>query len=234
MEQNRCWAHDETTARQRLLEAAADLFNRKGYAAASVAEIVTLAGVTKPVLYYYFRNKEGIFLEMMREGGDRFLGILEAYGRAGGGDVRGAILRFCDEILVFLMEHIRFVRVMHGIYYGPPQGAPHVDFDRFHDGFHACLGALVREGIARGEFQGGDPEAMTLAVAGAMSVSLESHLCHPERAVGRQGLAAVLQAIFKGFLPRGGRGSTRGARPRGPQAGGPSGPDDHPEEAQRC
>ena len=53
-------------ARQRLLDAAAELFNGKGYAATTVREIVKAAGVTKPVLYYYFKNKEGIFLELMR------------------------------------------------------------------------------------------------------------------------------------------------------------------------
>ena len=53
-------------ARQRLLNSAAELFNSKGYAATTVREIVKAAGVTKPVLYYYFRNKEGIFLELMR------------------------------------------------------------------------------------------------------------------------------------------------------------------------
>jgi len=31
-----------------------------------VREIVAAAGVTKPVLYYYFRNKEGIYLELMQ------------------------------------------------------------------------------------------------------------------------------------------------------------------------
>ena len=53
--------------RQRLLEGAAELFTQKGYAATTVREIVAAAGVTKPVLYYYFRNKEGIYLELMRE-----------------------------------------------------------------------------------------------------------------------------------------------------------------------
>jgi AcrR family transcriptional regulator len=31
----------------------------------SVREIVALAGVTKPVLYYYFRNKEDIYLALI-------------------------------------------------------------------------------------------------------------------------------------------------------------------------
>ncbi|MCE1227092.1 MAG: TetR/AcrR family transcriptional regulator, partial [Geobacteraceae bacterium] len=47
--------------RQRLLDAALQLFSTKGYAATSVRELVEAAGVTKPVLYYYFKNKEGLY-----------------------------------------------------------------------------------------------------------------------------------------------------------------------------
>ena len=53
-------------ARDRLLAAAAEFFSRKGYSATTTREIVASAGVTKPVLYYYFQNKEGIYLELMR------------------------------------------------------------------------------------------------------------------------------------------------------------------------
>ena len=44
-------------ARERLLSGATELFASKGYAATTVREIVERAGVTKPVLYYYFRSK---------------------------------------------------------------------------------------------------------------------------------------------------------------------------------
>jgi len=42
----------------RLLEGALSLFSKKGYEGASVREIIEEAGVTRPVLYYYFKNKE--------------------------------------------------------------------------------------------------------------------------------------------------------------------------------
>lgn len=60
-------------AQQRLLDAAMLLFSRKGYAATSVRELVEQAGVTKPVLYYYFRNKAGLYLALIQGGTGRFL-----------------------------------------------------------------------------------------------------------------------------------------------------------------
>jgi TetR/AcrR family transcriptional regulator len=43
-----------------ILQAALGLFARKGFEATSTREIVEAAGVTKPMLYYYFKSKEGL------------------------------------------------------------------------------------------------------------------------------------------------------------------------------
>ena len=64
-------------ARERLLSGATALFASKGYAATTVREIVERAGVTKPVLYYYFRSKEGIYLDLMREPFSEFAALVE-------------------------------------------------------------------------------------------------------------------------------------------------------------
>lgn len=65
---------DETSARQRrprgeprrlLIEAARDLFNRKGYASTSTREIAELAGVSEGLLYRNFRTKANVFREAM-------------------------------------------------------------------------------------------------------------------------------------------------------------------------
>ncbi len=123
---------ENESVRHRLLAAATDLFTQKGYAATTVREIVGAAGVTKPVLYYYFRNKEGIYLELMRE----------AFAQAGRTDRRhrqgigGARPRdFCASatgLTPSSRKMIKVARVMYAIYYGPHQGAPFFDFDAYH------------------------------------------------------------------------------------------------------
>ena len=47
--------------RERILQAAAALFAAQGYAATTMAQIVRALGVTKPFVYYYFRDKQEIF-----------------------------------------------------------------------------------------------------------------------------------------------------------------------------
>ncbi len=47
--------------RERILEAASALFATQGYASTTTAQIVQSLGVTKPFVYYYFRDKQEIF-----------------------------------------------------------------------------------------------------------------------------------------------------------------------------
>ncbi len=47
--------------RERILRAAEALFDAHGYANTTIEQIVQQLGVTKPFVYYYFRNKQEIF-----------------------------------------------------------------------------------------------------------------------------------------------------------------------------
>ena len=47
--------------KQRILEVAARMFAQKGFDAVSVREIAEAADITKPVIYYYFKNKQDVY-----------------------------------------------------------------------------------------------------------------------------------------------------------------------------
>jgi len=187
--------------RQRLLAAATDLFARKGYAATTVREIVDSARVTKPVLYYYFQNKEGIYLELMRQTFSN-VDYLVDFSRKEKGSTREKLLRFCDQAFSLFMQNIEAVRVMYAIYYGPHQGAPFFDFDAYHLKFQEAIRRVVEEGIRKGEFRKREAESMTWAILGAVNVVMEVQLGHPEMGLGREGLARVLNLIFRGISKR--------------------------------
>ncbi len=196
------------TARRRLLKSATELFTRKGYAGTTVREIVAAAGVTKPVLYYYFRSKEGIYLELMGEGFSRFDSLL--------GDVVAEresasrrLTRLCTQTFALFEEHIDVARVMYAIYYGPPQGAPFIDFDAYHRKFRDVVRGLVREGVRAGEFRKGNVDDMMWAIIGAVNVAMESRLCQPSDAIDRKGLERVLRIIYRGIAADGGTGKNR-------------------------
>jgi TetR/AcrR family transcriptional regulator len=186
------------SVRQRLLEGAAELFTRKGYAATTVREIVAAAGVTKPVLYYYFRNKEGIYLELMQEAFAKMDDLVAISLEEQGSPIQ-KLLSLCDRAYSLFMENIKAVRVMYAIYYGPHQGAPFFDFDAYHLKFLEAIRRLIEEGIRKGEFRKGNAEDMTWLILGAINVVMEAHLGHPEMGIGREGLTRVLKLIFRGI-----------------------------------
>jgi AcrR family transcriptional regulator len=53
--------------RNRLLEAAREVFGQRGYYGASLDEIAAEAGFSKGALYYNFGGKEGLFLALLEE-----------------------------------------------------------------------------------------------------------------------------------------------------------------------
>ncbi len=52
--------------KQQLLDAAAELFAAKGYAATRVEDICAAAGVAKGLFYWYFPTKQALFSELVR------------------------------------------------------------------------------------------------------------------------------------------------------------------------
>lgn len=184
--------------KEALLKAALELFTRKGYAATSVREIVAAAGVTKPVLYYYFKNKEGIYLALMEQLFSRLAPLMEASGLECGSR-RSLLLDKFDRAFGVIHENSDLFRLMHSIYYGPPQGAPFFDFDSYHARFHDLIARIVAQGIAAGEFRAGDPADISWALMGASQVAIEEQLFGGHARIDRAMLRRILNVIFEGI-----------------------------------
>jgi len=57
-------SHD---TKKRILQVAPRLFSERGYSQVSVREICELAEIGKPTLYYYFKDKQTLFLKLIEE-----------------------------------------------------------------------------------------------------------------------------------------------------------------------
>jgi AcrR family transcriptional regulator len=68
---------DKQETKNKVFMAAADLFATKGYYDVSVREICEAAGVTKPVLYYYFKDKEDLLESLVTEVHERSARLFE-------------------------------------------------------------------------------------------------------------------------------------------------------------
>jgi AcrR family transcriptional regulator len=68
---------------EQALLAAHGLFAERGYAAVTMDEVAAEVGVTKPLLYNYFGNKEQLYIACMKRSGDALVKmILETVGDA--------------------------------------------------------------------------------------------------------------------------------------------------------
>jgi len=64
---------EPASTRERILEAALDVFASKGYHDARLDDIVETAHISKGSIYFYFPNKERLFLALV----DQFADLIE-------------------------------------------------------------------------------------------------------------------------------------------------------------
>lgn len=188
----------ETGARERLLAAALTLFNEKGYAAASVREIVQAAGVTKPVLYYYFGSKEGIYLKLM-EGSYGSFEALAAKALALEGPVQDRIISFCSDLFNASLEKLPEVRFIYAMYFGPPQGAPQFDLEAYFTRLVTLVHQLVSSGVATGELAGGSVNDAARAIVAIFISSVNEQLSSRETKIDCEGMARLLRLVLRGM-----------------------------------
>lgn len=71
-------------SRERILEAATELFSTRGYAGAGVDKLAARSGIAKTAIYYHFGNKEGLLAAVLeRAAGQWIEGIEQAVRQAG-------------------------------------------------------------------------------------------------------------------------------------------------------
>ncbi|GFO53097.1 TetR family transcriptional regulator [Geomonas sp. Red276] len=191
-------AEPETGAKERLLNAALTLFNEKGYAASSVREIVEAAGVTKPVLYYYFGSKEGIYLELMESSYQMFQAIV-ARTVSLSGSTEERIIQFCGELFDISLQKLPLVRLMNAIHYGPPQGTPKFDLEVFSVAMMELLLQLIKEGIDSGELKTNNVEDVARTVMAIVSSTITEQLCSRDNKPDRATLVRMLRLLMSGM-----------------------------------
>ncbi len=186
--------------RERLLAAAVRQFAAKGYAGTSVRDILREAGVSAPVLYYHFGNKEGLFLALVREGA----GKLEAAAHAAltqPGDAATRIRGYCRAIAEVRREYANLTWIVEAILSGPQEAAPPFDFVRVFTDSLQRLENLVRDGVSSGELRPCDSRRAALACLGAVEMTARLRALEPTSVTAEGDLDGMLSLILDGLAP---------------------------------
>ncbi len=155
----------DSSTKTKVMDAALHVFAEKGYAAASVRDIAAVAGVTKPMVYYHFGSKAGLYQALL----DQCLDIsLQALKEASQGPtVREQLVRFIRTMLTLAQSNPDRIRVVVQTYSVAPGQIPEeIQFrDRLLARFDWLKG-IVQGGIDAGEFKHKSADLMALAIMG--------------------------------------------------------------------
>ncbi|WP_454295860.1 ScbR family autoregulator-binding transcription factor [Salana multivorans] len=160
--------------RRAVVEAAASVFVRKGYAAASIADIAEEAGVTKGALYFHFASKELLAAAVMEVQQEANRDLQE---RLAGGDLAAVavLVSMVHELGVLMRENVAVRAAMRLAVVAGESGDSTIS--RTYDDWTEPTTAIIREAIAQGDLRSTlDPFALArLLVAsftGIQTVSL--------------------------------------------------------------
>lgn len=147
--------------RVQIIEAAADLFARRGYAAVSLGEIAAAVGVTKAALYHHFPSKEALYAEVMREALRRIGDAIRQTVRSPGSAAE-KIQRLTEVAVLYVDREADLDAMMRDAAEHLP-GTARREIGDAHRGLMAALEELMRDGIAAGELAARDPDLLAHA-----------------------------------------------------------------------
>jgi AcrR family transcriptional regulator len=157
---------DPEKNRERILAAALEEFSRYGLGGARVDRIAARAGANKRMLYYYFGNKEALFLAVLES---RYAHIRQAEQGLHLGDLNPAegMRRLVAFTWNYYLKHPEFLTLLNS---ENLHRARHLRRSRqiaaMHSPLVATLRGLLARGVRRGQFRRGvDPVQLYISIA---------------------------------------------------------------------
>lgn len=153
--------------RDAVLQTAARLFLETGYRKTSMSQLATRLKITKPALYYYFRNKEEILVECYRAGIEAIEGLLDGAATSHGdglSKVRAYVKAYATAIVTF--DFGRCVATLDDTELSDKTRHQVRTLKRRID---AAIRSYVEEGIADGSIAPCNAKLASFAMAGAIN-----------------------------------------------------------------
>ena len=163
------WTRRKHARPEEITAAALESFVERGYAATRLEDVAARAGISKGTLYLYFANKEELFKAVVREA--LVSPIAEVRGVVDQFD--GSTFDLLRMMLFGWWERVGATRVsgIQKLIFAEAGNFP--ELARFYvaevvDPGHEVIAAIVKRGIARGEFRDLDPDYAAQMIAAPM------------------------------------------------------------------
>ncbi len=165
-------------AELRLLASALSLFAERGYRGTSIREIIEHAGVTRPVLYYYFENKEDLFCHLVQKAFEDFVAEVEDIASRGTG-CRQQLKQVMRLAFARVERSPETVRLIVQVFFASPGDPVALDIHEMTLRRFQVVANIMRAGLESGELGGGDAETLALAFFGVMDMHLMARVHRP-------------------------------------------------------
>lgn len=153
---------ENADTRQKILDAARDLFVQKGYQATSMRAIADRIEYTPTAIYHHFENKEALITELCNRDFRALAGAFRRIGQVE--DPLDRIARMGAAYVDFALEHPMHYQLMFMTVRPTPEGESDITQGDPSEDAYAFLKVTVEEAIAKGRFRPEYTNADQLAV----------------------------------------------------------------------
>jgi TetR/AcrR family transcriptional regulator len=190
---------DESNTKSKIFMEAARLFASKGYNGVSMREISERTGLSKPTIYYYFGNKEGIYTSLIHvglsQGTSQFEKILQKPIPVKDKLVEAVKVRFRQTLNY--PEFVKFFLIL----FISTEKLPFLDsFIKEATKHRQVMVNLIKEGIKRGEFgASANPQLASEIIIGAITHFIWKQLNQTKRILSDKLAEEIVELLFKGL-----------------------------------
>lgn len=188
--------------RQQIMNAALRRFAEQGYAGTSVQEIVDDARVTKPSLYYHFRNKADLYHALVeRAFEERHRLMLAAVGR--GGTIAEQLTEICAVLFKFVGRHRDLMRMAFATSFAARGEVPD-EAGCFQKGLRnfEYLRGLFTTAVTRGDLNRDfDAEELAMGFVGLMHLHIMAYLIKARGLPNRRTAERMVKLYLTGARP---------------------------------
>ncbi len=192
----------QAQTKKQLLDAAIEIFHKKGFQKARVSDIVAEAGLAQGTFYLYFKSKEEIFLHICSEFTGLFSSVLIENNHIFEGDsieiIRDNMQRYLQRLVTLFLSNTKMTRLV--FWEGNGYGGQFNDiYEDIHIQFVEIIRQRLEKAMESGLFRFDDAETVAAILLGLFDRTL-FHFTEVKKEVDAHALSCRITDFVIGGL----------------------------------
>ena len=165
----------EAEVRERIFASALRHFSQKGFAATSLREVSEDAATTKPMIYYYFGSKEGLYASIVRQILEEMADGIRSHLPAEA-PIDAQVMAYCENYLEYFLQQEEIIALVLREVFGLG-GVPMAEFSQaLGERVRQPLDDIVARGMDVGFLRKDSVVPCATAVTGILNMFILAHV----------------------------------------------------------